>query len=401
MTRRDDLRKKALANLQEFEVLMLDGHFDYGNGYHGRVYLNPHRIFRQPSLIWRLGQDLIDVLPDDVMGAAEVVAGPGAGRRAAGPHDRRTPRQPPQPEPAADELRAPLAERRRHAPLLPIGRRRQARPRWPTTSATPGRRSNARKRSSRKLVEPSSRTCEIYDRLEAIVNLGVPNFALAEYKAPENFAVSECPMCRAGMRHRRRSSRTAVPPQRPGAADALRDALDSLYAGFNHPESALDPDPDRQTVRTHGRPGNRRVRRRRTRLWPRGVGHGVRRGGLSRPRSRTGVLCAPVRSRRVTARRSCLSCIAGRGARISSRSCGSCGASSTSTGRSNGPSRPVWIPHRRTSDPRSTPSPARARRVDLRPAYGRRVPARPGASISSPNRPPAPPASGSTCFSAG
>ena len=43
---------------------MLDGHFDYGNGYHGRVYLNPHRIFRQPSLIWRFAQDLIDVLPD-------------------------------------------------------------------------------------------------------------------------------------------------------------------------------------------------------------------------------------------------------------------------------------------------------------------------------------------------
>ena len=79
MTRRDDLRKKALANLQEFEVLMLDGHFDYGNGYHGRVYLNPHRILRQPSLIWRLGQDLIDVLPDDVIGATEVVAGPVLG----------------------------------------------------------------------------------------------------------------------------------------------------------------------------------------------------------------------------------------------------------------------------------------------------------------------------------
>jgi len=42
-------------------------------------------------------------------------------------------------------------------------------------------------------------TCQIYDRLEAIVDLGVPNFALAEYKAPENFTVSECPMCRSGL----------------------------------------------------------------------------------------------------------------------------------------------------------------------------------------------------------
>ena len=41
-------------------------------------------------------------------------------------------------------------------------------------------------------------TIEIYDRLEAIVDLGVPNFALAEYKAPENYPVADCPMCKAG-----------------------------------------------------------------------------------------------------------------------------------------------------------------------------------------------------------
>jgi hypothetical protein len=31
-----------------------------------------------------------------------------------------------------------------------------------------------------------------------MVELGVPNYALAEYKAPDNFAVAGCPMCRAG-----------------------------------------------------------------------------------------------------------------------------------------------------------------------------------------------------------
>ncbi len=41
-------------------------------------------------------------------------------------------------------------------------------------------------------------TVEIYDRLEAIVDLGVPNFALAGYKAPENYEAAACPMCRAG-----------------------------------------------------------------------------------------------------------------------------------------------------------------------------------------------------------
>ena len=41
-------------------------------------------------------------------------------------------------------------------------------------------------------------TVEIYDRLEAIVDLGVPNYALVEYRAPQNFPVAECPMCAAG-----------------------------------------------------------------------------------------------------------------------------------------------------------------------------------------------------------
>jgi orotate phosphoribosyltransferase len=41
-------------------------------------------------------------------------------------------------------------------------------------------------------------TVEICDRMEAMVDAGVPNYALAEYKAPENFPAAECPMCRAG-----------------------------------------------------------------------------------------------------------------------------------------------------------------------------------------------------------
>ena len=41
-------------------------------------------------------------------------------------------------------------------------------------------------------------TVEICDRMEAIVDAGVPNFALAEYPAPENYAAAECPMCAAG-----------------------------------------------------------------------------------------------------------------------------------------------------------------------------------------------------------
>jgi orotate phosphoribosyltransferase len=79
MTRRDEIREKALQDLQQYEVLMLNGHFDFGNGFHGPVYLNPHQLFRYPSTIWRFAQDLLDVLPASVVDATEVVAGPVTG----------------------------------------------------------------------------------------------------------------------------------------------------------------------------------------------------------------------------------------------------------------------------------------------------------------------------------
>ena len=74
--RQEELRRQALRTLQESGVLMRDGHFDYGNGYHGRVYLNPHELFRYPSTIWRIAQDLIDILPSELLERTEVVAGP-------------------------------------------------------------------------------------------------------------------------------------------------------------------------------------------------------------------------------------------------------------------------------------------------------------------------------------
>src|SRR3982074_2434058 len=79
MDKRTELREKALEELQQSGVLMIDGHFDYGNGYHGRVYLNPHQLFRHPSTIWRFAQDLLDVLPASVLDQTEVVAGPATG----------------------------------------------------------------------------------------------------------------------------------------------------------------------------------------------------------------------------------------------------------------------------------------------------------------------------------
>jgi hypothetical protein len=35
--------------------------------------------------------------------------------------------------------------------------------------------------------------------MEALNNLDVPNIALAEYKAPENYKADDCPLCRDGV----------------------------------------------------------------------------------------------------------------------------------------------------------------------------------------------------------
>ena len=77
-TRIDDIRKRALKDLQQADVL-LDGHFDYGNGYHGRLYVNPHMLFCYPSTVWRLAQDLLDILPFDITDKVTAVVGPVTG----------------------------------------------------------------------------------------------------------------------------------------------------------------------------------------------------------------------------------------------------------------------------------------------------------------------------------
>ena len=41
-------------------------------------------------------------------------------------------------------------------------------------------------------------TVEICDRMEALTETGVPNYALVEYKTSDNFAAADCPMCKAG-----------------------------------------------------------------------------------------------------------------------------------------------------------------------------------------------------------
>ena len=76
--RHDEVRARAFDDLRRFEVVM-EGHFDYGNGFHGRLYLNPHQLFQYPSTIWRVAQDLIDLMPADLVEQTQIVAGPATG----------------------------------------------------------------------------------------------------------------------------------------------------------------------------------------------------------------------------------------------------------------------------------------------------------------------------------
>jgi orotate phosphoribosyltransferase len=200
VTRREQLRANALMNLREHEVLMLDGHFDYGNGYHGRVYLNPHRIFRQPSLIWRFAQDLIELLPDALVSEIEVVAGPvmgGAlfGHTLAGLLDgRRSLTHPPtsfaplSPDPSGALVLRPFYR------TVVKGRRVLLADDVRNTGETFARAKAAIEAAGGKVIA----TAEICDRLEPVVDIGVPNYALADYRAPENYPVADCPMCKAG-----------------------------------------------------------------------------------------------------------------------------------------------------------------------------------------------------------
>ena len=196
MDRRAESRERALKDLQQLEVLMIDGHFDYGNGYHGRVYLNPHQLFRHPSTIWRFAQDLIDVLPADVVQATEVVAGPATGgallaHTIAGLLDsRRSLTHPPCSFAPIHYDASGYALRPFYARELQ-GKRVLLADDVRNTGQTLARCTALVREAGGSLLG----TIEIYDRLEATGTLDVPNFALAEYKAPENFRAADCPLC--------------------------------------------------------------------------------------------------------------------------------------------------------------------------------------------------------------
>jgi orotate phosphoribosyltransferase len=201
MDKRAEIRAKALKDLQQSSVLMLDGHFDYGNGYHGRVYLNPHQLFRHPSTIWRFAQDLIDLLPADLAAAAEVVAGPVTGgallaHTIAGLLDsRRSLTHPP-------SIFAPFNYEPVAGFALRSFYRREVNGKRVLLADDVRNTGQTFARCAALVQEAGGTviaTVEIYDRCDATADTGVPNIALAEYRAPENYTAAECPLCRSGV----------------------------------------------------------------------------------------------------------------------------------------------------------------------------------------------------------
>jgi orotate phosphoribosyltransferase len=71
-------QKDAQEALIEYHA-MLRGHFDYGDGTHGDLYLNPKEILRHTDRIGRFLSGLLTLLGQDIIEQTEVVAGPELG----------------------------------------------------------------------------------------------------------------------------------------------------------------------------------------------------------------------------------------------------------------------------------------------------------------------------------
>jgi orotate phosphoribosyltransferase len=195
--RHDDVRAKALEDMRRFEVVM-EGHFDYGNGFHGKLYLNPHKLLQWPSTIWRVAQDLIDVMPADFSEQAEVIAGPATGgailaHTIAGLLDGRRPMTHP------PYSFAPFGDQEGKPTLSPFyaksmkGRR--------VLIVDDVRNTGTTFKMCADLVEKAGGTVigtvQIVDRCEPCVSINAPNVSLVEYTSPPNYPAASCPMCAA------------------------------------------------------------------------------------------------------------------------------------------------------------------------------------------------------------
>jgi orotate phosphoribosyltransferase len=201
VTRADDIRARALDEMRRHGVLMLDGHFDYGNGYHGRTYLNPHQLFRYPSTIWRLAQDLLDVVPPPMTASVEVVAGPVTGgallaHTIAGLLDSRRSLTHPACSFAPFGLDGEGGPRlRTFYRHLVHGRRVLLADDVLNTGQTLARCADLVREAGGTIVG----VVVICDRKSSIVHFDAPVVSLVEYRSQENHAAESCPLCAQGV----------------------------------------------------------------------------------------------------------------------------------------------------------------------------------------------------------
>lgn len=200
MTHRiEDVRKRAQRILLGANVL-LEGHFDFGNGYHGRTYLNPHMLFCHPSTIWQLAQDLLDVLPYDLSTQVQAVAGPATGgallaHTIAGLLDgRRSLDHPPCVFAPVHYDEDGLRLRSTYRTVL-AGKKVLLADDVRNTGKTFAQCAELVREAGGDVIA----TAQIYDRMAAVATLDVPNFALLEYDAHDIYTASTCPQCAAGV----------------------------------------------------------------------------------------------------------------------------------------------------------------------------------------------------------
>ena len=199
VTRAYEVRERAEEDLRRFKVVM-EGHFDYGNGFHGRLYLNPHQLFRSPATIWRVAQDLIDLTPPSLLHDAEVVAGPATGgallaHTIAGLLEgRRSMTHPPYEFAPFGDVEGRPALSAFYAGLV-RGRRVLLADDVRNTGQTFGQCADLVRAAGGTVLA----TLVIVDRCEAEVALDVPNVALLEYTSPPNHPADACPLCTAGV----------------------------------------------------------------------------------------------------------------------------------------------------------------------------------------------------------
>lgn len=205
----DIKRQLALTSLEDSGVLMLDGHFDLGNGYCSTSYLNPHALLDRPGVILRLAQDLLEVLalfptggsdPGSVVRKTQVVSGPATGGSLLGFVlaaflDGATKK-------GKNVYFAPMHKidgklvMRDHYRQIVRGKRVLLVDDVLNTGLTFF--------SASKLIQESGgeviATTQLYDRMSAVYKLTVPNIPLAEYRLEQDLVRTEqCPQCKFGI----------------------------------------------------------------------------------------------------------------------------------------------------------------------------------------------------------